>query len=422
MNYFRGFSLTAVSTGLVYALGFLNHALLAHYLSDEDYGELAFWIATVMFGALLFGEWLNRGSVYVVGRAQVRNEVIGNTLVYGLVLGFPVVVAVLLRQWGGESISGIIPISWLLVAGLIVLNTAQKAGLGILLGGDRIKLYALVPLIFICAYAGGNLLLLLTGDLELGRVLWVWLLAMGASACVVFVSFFLDSFRFKGIDAAVFKRTMEVGGRGAISFILIFLLFRSNIWLIDHFMGKGELATFRVAINFADMMQRLPNVAGVVLLAKVVRGQDEEGGLSLSVAQGVLIFSLAAGLGLLLFGRFFIDIFFPKFPGAYIPLVWMLPGLVFAGFGSVFNTRLAGQGYPAITLWAPGAALCLNVGLNLWLIPSMGLRGAALTTSVSFTLWGLLVASYYLRRDGQGWGGFLRLRALTRTIGRRLED
>ena len=375
-----------------------------------------------MFGALLFGEWLNRGSTYVIGREGARDEVIGNSLVYGLVLGLLVIAAVLLRQWGGESTSGIIPISWLLVAGLIVLNTMQKAGLGILLGEDRIKLYALVPLIFICVYVGGNLLMLLAGGLELKKVLLVWLLAMGASACVVFASFFLNSFRFKGMSVAVFKRTMEVGGRGAISFILIFLLFRSNIWLIDYFMGKESLATFRVAVNFADMMQRLPNVAGVVLLAKVVRGEDEEGGLSLSVAQGILIFSVAAGLGLALFGRFFIDIFFPKFPDAYIPLFWMLPGLVFAGFGSVFNTRLAGQGYPAITLWAPGVALCLNVGLNLWLIPSMGLRGAALAASVSFTLWGLLVASYYLQRSGQGWSGFLRLRELTRTIERRMGD
>jgi Na+-driven multidrug efflux pump len=86
----------------------------------------------------------------------------------------------------------------------------------------------------------------------------------------------------------------------------------------------------------------------------------------------------------------------------------MLPGLVFSGFGSVLNTKLAGQGYPPVTLWAPGLALAANVGLNLWLIPELGLKGAALTASVTYTLWALVVTAAYLRRTGLGWTAFLR--------------
>jgi len=189
--------------------------------------------------------------------------------------------------------------------------------------------------------------------------------------------------------------------------------------LINFILGAETLATYRVAINFADMMQRLPNVAGVVLLAKVVRGQDEKGQLSLPVARGILAFSAISALALLLLGPFFIDLFFPGYPEAYVPLVWMLPGLIFAGFGSVFNTKLAGQGFPPVTMWAPGIALCLNIPLNIWLISNMGLRGAALTTSITFTLWGLIVSSYYLRQAGLGWRDFLRLRAPTRNIEQR---
>ena len=84
-----------------------------------------------------------------------------------------------------------------------------------------------------------------------------------------------------------------------------------------------------------------------------------------------------AALALLLMGRLLIGLFFADYPEAFAPLVWMLPGLVFLGFGSVCNTKLAGRGYPAITLWAAAGAFALNMGLGIWLIPGWGLLGAA---------------------------------------------
>ncbi|MCY3788123.1 MAG: polysaccharide biosynthesis C-terminal domain-containing protein, partial [Gemmatimonadetes bacterium] len=68
-----------------------------------------------------------------------------------------------------------------------------------------------------------------------------------------------------------------------------------------------------------------------------------------------------------------------------------------------FNAKLMGEGYPSMTLWAPGIALAANVALNLWLIPKLGLRGAALSTSLAYALWGVLTASYYLRLNQLGW-------------------
>lgn len=173
-------------------------------------------------------------------------------------------------------------------------------------------------------------------------------------------------------------------------------------------MGAAQVGVYRVAGVFAEMMQRLPNVAGAVLLPKVIRGQEGEELLSLRVARNVLLFSLLCALGLAATGKLLIAFVFPDYQEAYLPLLWMLPGLVVAGFGSVFNTRLAGQGYPALTLWAPALALVLNLALNLALIPAMGLAGAALSTSLAYGLWGLLVARHCLRQLGCGWITFLR--------------
>ena len=154
-----------------------------------------------------------------------------------------------------------------------------------------------------------------------------------------------------------------------------FSLLKSDLFFIQHFLGDAAVGTYRVAVNFADMMQRLPDVAGAVLLAKVVRDQDA-GHLSLRVARGILAFSIVLHWRYGPLVRGLLGCFF-RHEAAYTPLVWMLPGLVCLGVGSIFNTKLAGMGYPAVTQWAPGLAFAVNALLNAYLIPREGLRGAA---------------------------------------------
>ena len=112
---------------------------------------------------------------------------------------------------------------------------------------------------------------------------------------------------------------------------------------------------YGVATNFTDMVQRVANIASVILLAKIVRGQDDTR-LSLGVGQGIFVFSLLSAVVLIFGGRLLLSVFFPLYPDAYEPLVWLLPGMLFLGFGAVFNAKLMGEGYPSMTLWAPGIA------------------------------------------------------------------
>lgn len=405
MNFLRGFSLNALCTGLVFALGLLNQSLLSRALSEEDFGRLRWWGTTAMLGALVFGEWLNRGNAYAAGKGAARGRLAGNTLVYALILGIAltgVVSAVGAGAWFPPADTQY----WLLLAGLISLLVLQKAFDSIFLGQDQLKPYSLLPVLFICCYLGGNLLVLKGWEGGLDEVLAVWV----ASAGLVTLAGLglLRRGQRLGVDRRLWRQMREVGGKGGISVILVFLLFRSDQYLVEHMLGAASLGLYSVAVIFAEMMQRLPNVAGAVLLPKVIQGQEGEGRLSLKVARNVLFFSLLCAIGLVVAGKVLLLFFFPKYPAAYLPLVWMLPGLVVAGFGSVFNTRLAGQGYPAITLWAPALALALNLALNLVLIPALGLRGAALSTSLAYGLWGLLVTRHCLRQLGCGWGAFLR--------------
>lgn len=403
MAFLRNFSLNALSTGMVFSLGLLNQMLLAHALGSAGYGRLALWTNAALIAALVLGEWMRRGSTYVVGREAAAGSARNNALLYGLAL----VGATSLFAWAGrgllvgalgEEIMRYWPLWALLTTGIVL----QRCGQAILLGQDRVRPYALVPIVFIAVYATANGAQWLGGELDMVSALYAFVAAAALAALVAF--FYLRSAGpFDLGDRALLGRTWSVGSRGTVSVVLVFLLLKSDLFLIQYFIDEAAVGTYRVAVNFADMMQRLPDVAGAVLLAKVVREEDT-GRLSLRVARGILAFSLLAALGLWLLGPWLIALLFPAYTAAYAPLLWLLPGLIFLGVGSVFNTKLAGMGYPPITQWAPGVAFVANLLLNAYLIPRMGLEGAALATSLSYALWALCIGRAYMRREQLGWG------------------
>ena len=58
MNYIRGLSVTALATGLTFALGLANQALLARVLGDEGRGILAAVATTVLLATLALNGYI----------------------------------------------------------------------------------------------------------------------------------------------------------------------------------------------------------------------------------------------------------------------------------------------------------------------------------------------------------------------------
>lgn len=406
MTFLRGLSVNAAATGLTYGLAFAAQSLIARGLGPAGRGQFALAVTGVMIVGLVLGEWLARGSGFVAGRQPERaGSVWRNCLLYCAVVLFLLLGIAAVAP--GVVYGAASPAQALLLAGMAAFVVAQKGFAGLLQGLDRLTAFALVNLAFAVALLAG---VLLNGGGRVGgveAVMLVWLIAAILSA----VTGGLPARGGGRADVGLLRTTAVVGGRGALSATLIYLLFRSDVYLVEHFLGEESLGVYAIAVVIAEMMQRGPNLAGAVLLPKVLRGGDDDHGMSLVVGRWVLLFSLVAAAGIWLLGAPFIDLVFgAPFAGAAEPLRWMLPGLVAAGFGSVLNTKLAGQGYPAITIWAPAVALAANVGLNLLWIPRYGLQGAALSTSAAYVLWAVVVTLAYRRITALPWVAFVRNR------------
>jgi stage V sporulation protein B len=369
-----------------------------------------------MLGSLVFGEWLARGNTYIVGKESRANDALASSLAY--VGCMAVLVTIAAVAWGEFLPYGqLTGPDYMFIGLLLVALVTQRAAQCILLGQDRQLSFAVIPLVLAAIYLVGAATALLLYESRLSGVLIAWSAAAMISALVAILM--VDGVPKGRPSAGLLRRMALVGGRGAVSTTLIFLLFRSDVFLVAALLGKPTLGVYLISVAIAEMMQRFPNLAGVVLLPKVLAGKDDDHVVSLAVARRVLFGSALIAVGIIVIGHVPVGastvgeaviglVFGPEFPGAFVPLVLMLPGLVACGFGSILNTKLAGEGYPPITIWAPAAALLTNVILNLVLIPLWGLEGTAISTSVAYILWSALVTIDFQRRTAVSWRQFIQ--------------
>jgi Na+-driven multidrug efflux pump len=67
------------------------------------------------------------------------------------------------------------------------------------------------------------------------------------------------------------------------------------------------------------------------------------------------------------------------------------------GSTKVLTNEIAGRGRPIINTIAAGVSLIINISLNILLIPTMGISGAALASTISYSVTSVIVFIAFIR-------------------------
>jgi O-antigen/teichoic acid export membrane protein len=415
MTFFRSLSFKVSTDAIVFACGFANSVLITRILGPAGRGHYVLLATTINLLALFFGEGLRQSNAYLVGKDRSRaRRLFPNTIFWGSTVGFVLLGLFLVGQrWLWFSKLAEVK-DLLLIALLIAVATVLFRGFcAIFLGLERMVEYNLTPVFFILFYFCGNLIALKVLDLGLLGVMSSRFLAVVmVSGLAVFLLWKtiqspplqrekVNVGARMGLDAGLLRTSLRLGSKGMLISLLLALLFRVDIYLVNRFLGAGLTGIYSVSIVFAEMLQKVPNAAGTVLFSKIgSREQQWSDQLTATVCRFIFLLSLVLSLALVLSGKWLIPLVFGEdFSGAYLPLVCMLPGVIAVASGSIINTNLWGRGYPLLTVIASAVALSVNIGLNLLLIPTVGLVGAGLATSVAYTLWGVLIFGYFVKNS-----------------------
>jgi O-antigen/teichoic acid export membrane protein len=89
-----------------------------------------------------------------------------------------------------------------------------------------------------------------------------------------------------------------------------------------------------------------------------------------------------------------------RFLPAVTPLMLLLPGIFTMSISKILTSDLTARGYPRAGMWAGLVAVVSNVVLNVFLIPRLAIDGAAISSSVSYSLYAVVIVVYFMRVTG----------------------
>jgi O-antigen/teichoic acid export membrane protein len=293
------------------------------------------------------------------------------------------------------AVFGIIPF------GLYKINSEAVRGLG--KSTSYVALDRIWP--FLTVLLGVLLLHFLESSIE--DVVWLFNLGIGVSLSIAFFQW-IKSAQFSKIRLEHRFSYKELFGRAypmMVTGIMFLVMGWTDKFMLATYLTESEVGQYEVALKLANLATLALFAVNVVVtpqLSRSYQDNDLQKLQSLATTSANLVFVLVLPLvtALVLFSSFFIGMFGDGFDGVQIILFILVFGqLVNSLSGSVMNI-LQMTGNQTVALRIVIVAALLNVFLNFYLVPTYGMKGAAIATATGVVFWNVASIVMVKRKVG----------------------
>lgn len=409
-NLGAGAALSVIVQGGPLLAGAVLSIVLARKIGPSGNGRFALLVTLAGLTSIIASLGLTAGIVYEVsrGRWSIR-EAFRTSYVAALVLGLGGLV-------GGfgvftlthDSVFGGIP-TWVALVALSSLPAvlAYQYAYSILLARERYEGYAGLEL------SHSLTLLLLGAGLAIpfglqGAV--IGLLAAGIVAALAGAWLLDHEARGDRVVSrnASLPRALRFGLQSWGANLLWQINYRFDVLILGGFASARDVGVYSVALTLTGIAWVLPQGLQTVLFPRAasldearvigeISADESDAAMAKAIRHGVLLTLPAAVLitGLLLvavpllYGNKFTDTTRLGFV--------LLPGVLLLGIGKVLSSAIAGRGYPRYVLYSGAISMPITLALYLTLIPAFDAWGAAIASSISYSLTALLTLIFFLR-------------------------
>lgn len=275
---------------------------------------------------------------------------------------------------------------------------------GALTGRRAILAANLAKLVQTGCYAALVLVFFQLGDVTVTAAVKAWVLSfvLGDLTALVFLWLVVESPRRP--DLRLMREAFRFGVKTIPTSISIYLLFRIDLALVRFLRSADEVGVYSIAVSLTLLFQVVGFAVERALVPRIMGRSGAETAVLTPIATRsfLLVGAPAAVVMALVCWPLVPLVFGVEYAGAVLPLAIILPGQVIGTIGLFANTDLIGRGFPGYASLSASIALAINIGLNLLLIPSLGIVGAALASLVCYAALGLTLLFFYRRLTGVG--------------------
>jgi O-antigen/teichoic acid export membrane protein len=375
------------------ALALLTGVLTARLLGPAGKGELYVVVQLASTVGLILAVGLGPSYQYHVARNLMDRAAIMSHL--WVQLATAAIVAILLARFGtpilkmitGASLSQAM-YDFTCVA--IVTNVALLYGSSILMVMPRGP--GMNSILGVTSAASNALLLVVfLGLLHYGVVaaIVIYISSVVLRLLPTFVVITQGTWRSLSLGWLGSSRPLFTYGAGAfVSNVMVSSVFRIDVFIVSAIRGAAEVGIYSVAVALAEIVLMAPNALGTALFAHLPALSEQER-LPVVLRSARLTFTLAGAVGAaaILASYPAVHILMgSRYAAAVVPLVLLVPGLVAMSVNYVFANYLGAKGSPAISAACFGVGLIANVLIDFAVVPSYGIVGAAVGSSIAYAL------------------------------------
>ncbi|MEX0996005.1 MAG: polysaccharide biosynthesis C-terminal domain-containing protein [Flavobacteriaceae bacterium] len=392
-----------ISKILMILFGLGTSIIIARTLGPEKNGIIAALLVYPSLFMSIGSLGIRQSTTYFLGKKIYSEDDIKRaiTQIWILTTAISVIVCFILMTQFSESGDNLM---WVILALIpIPFSLFNTYNSGIFLGKNQISAFNKINWIPTLVILVLTVLFVLVFSLDIAG----YLMAMiGGPVFIFFLLLFKNkfikafSFRF---DWVIIKNMLSLGMVYAFALFIINLNYSLDIILLDKLSLPYETGIYSKGAGITQFLWQIPMLLSTIVFARSAVAKDDKL-FSFKVAQLLRLSFILIGLGsliLFLFSEIIIVGFFGEaFRGSIQVLNYLIPGVILLTIYKVMNMDLAGKGKPWVSMKAMIPALVVNIGLNLLWIPSLGANGAALASTVSYTIAALLFLHFYSKEVG----------------------
>lgn len=373
-------------------VGIVSSIITARYLGTAGRGALAVVNVTVTLLALISNLGLSYSLTYFVAKQRLtEQEAMGVAVAASFVVSLPFALAGLLVVAALKSsvLAGVDSAS--LVAGILALpavlfiNLWSTIRLALKEFGKVARFQAAVAIVGIVVVSS-----VLVG---FGLGLRALVIANTLTTYGYIVYLAMADLRKHGVsfkwprgivrDIGVYGLKVYVGSLVNYSYL------RLDAYILNTFSGTAAVGLYSTAVTLNEKLWILDNSVSQAVLPDVVsRDEEDSARLTAFTARTNLLVGAGAALVLGLVTPWLVPMMYgAEFRGAVLPLVLLLPGTVAYAGSRPFAHYVSGQrGRPELTSGLAAVVALLGVVVYLILIPLAGAAGAAIASSIVYSV------------------------------------
>lgn len=404
-HYVRHLLLSMGTRLAMIALRLMRNVLLARILGPSERGLFALLSTLPDLISAATSGGLNTAVGYQAAKQRSMGLLLSQVLIYGcLVAGALTLVCVALaREFGTELevTTQLGLLAWLLLlavpltvlkSGLLTLHNAS-GGVGAF---NALRLTeSLVPLLLFV----GMFWMWQHAALEAALISWL----LGLSLVVVLGLYWLGrqhSIRLCW-DRSGQRELLSYSAKSHPDLLFQQVILRSDYLFISAMLGSAALGHYAMASAAAELLLIVPEAVTTPLMKRLLQqdaGMDKLTPLALRLTATVM---LGACLSMALIGEWLIvTLFGAQYQPAYAALLALLPGLFGLCYASILRLDLLGKNRPGTVSLMMGLGAALNLVLNVLLIPTYGIVGAAMASSIAYLAVTLAMLLLYCKLSG----------------------